>query len=99
FLNRTGGFITPVAFQEELRAFPATQTTHCISIPSQSICLQSKSRRKSLQVTPKRDPSSFGLIHFLLPIADCRLFKIGNRQCSFTLVDALAAGNRCAESE
>src|SRR4030095_9368778 len=96
FLNRTGGFITPVAFQEELRAFPATQTTHCISIPSQSISLKSKSRRKSLQVTPRRDPSSFGLIHFdcRLPIADCSKSRIGNWQSAMVFYTRRRLGGR-----
>src|ERR1043165_1999895 len=73
FLNRASGFVTTIALQKKLRAFATAKAAHCFSIPSQ-VNASSLIRRKSLQVVfmTNTDPSSFGLIHCRLSIADFR---------------------------
>jgi hypothetical protein len=73
FLNRASGFITTIALQKELCTFTTAKATHCISIPSQLFASSLYQTEKFTGgVVAGTDPSSFGLFHFRLPIANFR---------------------------
>jgi hypothetical protein len=86
FFNRASWFVTTIALQKQLRAFATAKATHSISIPSQLFAsgLLPPTHRGPEKFTgcASANPSSFGLIHCHLPIADCQFSTVDlfNRQ-------------------
>lgn len=82
--DRTRGLVTPITLQKELCAFSATQTTHCISIPSQTICLQSKVDGKVYRLRNAQTlrPLGYVIVNSVFTIADLTLNKIRRQEIS-----------------
>jgi hypothetical protein len=107
FFNRTRWFVTTIALQKELCAFASAKATHCTSIPSQLICLQSK----RLKLDGKVYRSGLTTGPFILWVSFLLNFDLGTWifvraeqstknqvQSSIKLVVASAACNHYAES-